>query len=147
MQPFWFVLALGSAILQLPGNEQGGSAASPERVEFCQLIRKSELYDGKTIILKATYGGGIEGSVVFDEACRKTTSEDNVITLAAFSPTEYRHGTPVDKKFQRLLKKGFNVNLTVRAIFVDGKTRVFGHLNCCRYRIEIQELMDVEAVH
>jgi len=144
MTTIWLALVLASPIFQsVRADEQTAAKVSLKEIGICQLVGSPEIYNGKTIIIRATYGGSIEGSIVFDQACKKTSSEDNVIALATFS-SDYGRGTAIDKKFKMLLKKGFDVRLTAKATFFDGKTRVFGHLNCCRYKIEIQELITVE---
>jgi hypothetical protein len=50
----------------------------------------------------------------------------------------------MDKKLLKLLKKTDRVRVTVVGTFLDGKERVFGHMNCCRYKIEVQKLLDIQ---
>jgi hypothetical protein len=125
-------------------KEPESSAASPEKASFCELVTHPENYDGKTITFTATYGSGMEGSIFFDDTCKRTKPDDDVTTLATFTRTNYKFGSPLDKKLLKLLKKTDRVQVTVVGIFLDGKERVFGHMNCCRYKIEVQQLLDVQ---
>jgi hypothetical protein len=139
---FWLVAMATAA----PHQDQQITEAKSTKVYFCELIRHPELYDGKTVIFSAIYGGSIEGAVFVDEGCGKKTAEDDVIALATFSSTNYKRIPSLDKKFNKLIKRTGSVQLTVVGLFTDGKKRVFGHLNCCRYKIEIQELIAVEQL-
>lgn len=145
MRIIWFAVSM--ILAMPPAFEQNGpepNTASPEKASFCELVRHPEKYDGKTITSTATYGSGMEGSIFFDDTCKGMAATDDVIALATFSRTNYKFGTPMDKKLLKLLKKTDRVQVTVVGIFFDGKERVFGHMNCCRYKIEVQQLLDVQ---
>jgi hypothetical protein len=137
------ILAIPSAFAQ---NGPEPNSISPEKANFCEIVRHPEKYDGKMITFTALYGTGMEGAVFFDETCKRPKPNDDVITLATFSRKNYNFKSPLDKKLLKLLKKTDRVQVTVVGIFIDGKDRVFGHMNCCRYKIEVQQLLDVQPV-
>ena len=138
-----FLLITMAGPLSSTQNPEPGSS-SPQKVSFCEAIRHPQEYDGKTVILTATYAESLELALFVDETCKKTNPEDDVVALATFSRANYKHGTPIDKKFSKFLNKSDSVRVTVVGLFIDGKKRIFGHLNCCRYKIEVQELLTVE---
>jgi hypothetical protein len=114
------------------------------KVAFCELVRHPELYDNKLVEFSAIYASGPE-LAIFENDCAKTNSQGDVIAEASFNPTTYKHGSPIDKRARKLLRKGA---VRVRAIgmFTDFKAHDIDISPCCRYKIEVQQLLDVEKV-
>jgi len=118
-------------------------AQGAEIVGYCELIKHPDRYNGKTVTVKATYGSGMEFSVFFDDECGKSTPNEDVIALATFSENA-RSNSLLYKKLRKVLKKSDEAQMTVVAKFTDGKSRVFGHQMCCRFCLEVLEILAVE---
>jgi hypothetical protein len=116
-----------------------------EKAGFCHLVRNPDQYDGKLVTVTAMIAAGPEGSIFHDNACEASPSEPDLFAVVAFSQENYKFGSPIDKRLRTLLKKS-PARVTVVGRFVDGKDQPFGHLNCCRYKLEVQELLVVERV-
>jgi len=122
---------------------QAHASTELDIADFCQMVKTPEAYDGKTIAFPVIYATSEEGSIVFGEHCKKSNPEEDIIAQSTFSAT-YKHDSPLDKKLERVLRKRGRAKITLLAKFIDGKTRVFGHMNCCRYKVEIQQILDVQ---
>jgi len=139
------LLLVNAQLTQLHENAQA-KAPIPEKISLCELVRHPSNYNGKTLVFTATYAAGPEGSLFLDDACKKSSPEEDVIALATSNMTTYKLNSPLNKKLQQLTKKRIRVQMTAVGLFIDGKTRVFGHMNCCRFKIEVQQLLAVEAL-
>ena len=140
-------------IIALTGHAKTNRATIsevPPTVSFCDLMRHPDNYDGKIVVVSATLGNNHEYSYFFDDTCKASSSQDEVYALSTFNKGTYKFGSPLDRKLDKLLgnKDG---KLQVRrawvkvvAIFTDGKSSAFGHMNCCRYKLEVQQLVAVD---
>jgi hypothetical protein len=117
---------------------------TPPKVAFCELVRHPELYDNKLVEFSAIYASNFE-LAIFENDCAKTNSEDDVIAQAYFGEAIYKHKSPIDKRAYKLMRKGL---VRVRAIgmFTDFNAHGISLIPCCRYKIEVQQLLDVERV-
>jgi hypothetical protein len=123
------------------------SVASPHneaKLTFCELVKHPSEYDGKVVVVTAWIGFGPEGSIYFDDSCKSQT--EDTIAQATYVGDDLKPGTPLYKKLRKILKNKNKAEETVVARFVDGKARVFGHQNCCRYKLEVQKILTVDGV-
>ncbi|HEY2823599.1 MAG TPA: hypothetical protein VGJ06_21315 [Candidatus Acidoferrum sp.] len=123
---FVFVLALATFC---------NSSYSQESVSFCDLLRNPEKYDGKEVIVRATWRYGFEWSQFYCIDCLPKQT-----TWLEISPD-------LDEKSSRVLRrrpKSGIVNITVQGIFQSGGH--FGHLNGYQNRFIAREVKDVVVV-
>lgn len=129
-------IGLSVFIVLLLGVSAAQSELAPKTLSLCDLTRDPSSYDGKLVNVKAILASGPEGGIAFDDHC-------SVYALPAFSKTQYRFGSPLDKRLVSILRKHREAEVSVIAVFIDGKARIFGNQNCCRYKLEIQRLLTV----
>ncbi len=136
------ILALvGSAAAQTATHKSGHAAGSQEaKVSLCDLIAHPSDYAGKPVTVRATVANGIEFSIFTDHSCQPAPDKTKLV-LAKF-PNEQLQ-SPIGKKLTKLLKKKQQADVTVIGVF-DDPGRFIGHQACCRYKLEVQQLLDVE---
>jgi len=139
------ILFFGGTLSGLPQVSPRTPGHGPGEIGLCELIRSPEVYDGKVVTVSAALGSGPEGSILYGETCNSTISKPDVIANVVFSK-EYDFGTTLHKKLRTLSKKSGEAQVTVVGLFLDGKSRTFGHMSCCRYQIEIRRLLEVDRV-
>jgi hypothetical protein len=100
---------------------------------FCDLLRNPEKYNGKEVIVRATYRYGFEWSQLYCLDCLDQGKAWLDMTVS-FEDTSAR-------SLKRMPKYAGIVNLTVQGVFVTGGT--YGHLNGYRYKIEPYKISDV----
>ncbi len=104
-------------------------------VEYCDLIKNPEIFDGKEVTVRATYRYGFEWSEIFCIECRdfgKTWLEIGYIT----------------KKSERVLKKLPKDDGTVNAVFTgtfESSKGPFGD-GGYRFRFLLKSISDVDLV-
>jgi len=105
------------------------------RVNFCDLIRNPEAYDGKTITVRATYRYGFEWSELYCLECL----DKGKAWLELPSTLD-----DASTKQLKLTPKGAGiVNLTVTATFESGGH--FGHMGY-RYKFVASQIADVAVL-
>ena len=122
------ILLLAQPSLVLTCSLQSTSSVSAE-LTLCELMRHSDQYDGKVVTVGTTLGSSMEGSIFFNDTCKSSISEPDVISNVTFNE-EFNFETPLYKKLRKLLKKSGETQVTVVGLFVDGKGREFGHMAC-----------------
>jgi hypothetical protein len=113
------------------------------------LIKHPAQYDGKVVTTTVQEACSFEGCIYFDPSCGKSKSDDdNMIAVPADAGGDFGPGNPMYDKAKKILKKNktAKIQYTVVALFSDGKARVFGHQNCCRFKLEVQHIIDVREV-
>jgi hypothetical protein len=141
----WLLFLIGGH----PEFAQSGFAPRRQEVEkptLCDLVRHPDQYGGKIVTVSTMLSSSKEGSILYDDACKASPSETDVIADLVFSKGNYSFGSTLDKKLHALLKKEGQARVSIVALFVDARERTFGHLNCCRYRLEVQQLLAVDRV-
>lgn len=113
----------------------GGIVPQPP-VAFCDLVRNPEKYNGKEVIVRATYRYGFEWSQLY---CLDCLDQDK-----AWLEMPVDSDNTTDRSLKKLPKGAGIVNLTVQGVFVSGGT--FGHLNAYRYKIEAYKIKDVAVL-
>jgi hypothetical protein len=111
------------------------SSYSQESISFCDLLRNPEKYDGKEVIVRATWRYGFEWSQFYCLDC------------SLKQPTWLEISSDLDEKSSQVLRrrpKAGIVNITVQGIFQSGGH--FGHLNGYQNRFVAQRVSDVAVV-
>jgi hypothetical protein len=147
-----FAIRLTLSVLLLVGvipwraqRNPGTPGREPDKTGLCDLIRNPDRYDGRVVTVSTTLGSGPEGSIFFDDSCKSSVSQPDVIANVAYSK-EYNFETKLDKKLRTLLKKSGHAQVTVVGRFIDWKVRGLGSDSCCRYQIEVQQLLAGDPV-
>jgi lipocalin len=118
-----------------------------DTVTYCELIEKPDRYYGKAVRVTATYSVGTHDAIFFDDACHKQQDRPNSLTVAKFvEDSDEAHIRNFEMLSKALKKyKTQQVQLTVIAVFGDEYSPVI-HAGCCRYRLEVKQLLAVERV-
>jgi hypothetical protein len=105
-------------------------------VRFCDLLRNPDEYNGKTVVVRATYRYGFEWQELFCLGC--LDKGEAWLEL----PSD------LDDASVKALKRGPKgagiVNLTVQGIFLSGA--YFWHLGTYRFKFVVQRVSDVVIV-
>ncbi len=122
-------LILGLVLAQAAGT----SETRVVRTEFCELLKRAELYDGKEVTFRTTWKYGFEWSYVYCVTCR-----DNGKVWLDFSDD-------MDDASQRAIntaqKDAGIVNLSVTGVFKTGGS--YGHLGGFRHKFIVRKAWDV----
>lgn len=109
----------------------------------CELVANADKYAGKPIKVRAILASGMEFTVLRDDTCQPAPGSGKQV-LATFSEG-YNSESPVAKKLTKLLKTKRQAQVTVVGEF-DDPGHAIGHQNCCRYKLEVQQILAVDAV-
>lgn len=146
---------LAVLLLVLAGSQsaraQGGAAATTREIQavnFCDLMQHPAQYDGKTVKVTATYAHGLELAILFDDACKQSKAEPDVIASAKF--TRSSGSSQALKKLNKFLAK-YKVReaqMTIIAAFTDNYSpkQEPAPLTGPRYTLEVKQLLAVERV-
>jgi hypothetical protein len=124
------------------------AAQGIEAVSFCDLIRRSDEYNGKTVRVAGTYGHGPEGSSFVDHACDKFQSESRMAEADATFNGNDEGAVQAYKKVAKFLKKHrtTQAQVTVIAVFSD-----LEHpdvlLGYSRYKLDVKQVLSVERMN
>jgi hypothetical protein len=134
---------INSAVAQTATNEASHATSSQEvKVTLCDLMAHPGDYAGKPVTVKATLARGMEFSIFTDEACQPVPDKAKLI-LAKLNSNQFE--SPIGKKLSKLLKQKQRAEVTVVGVFTD-PGRFIGHQNCCRYALEVQQLLSVQEL-
>lgn len=124
--------------------QEGTRAASAQSTEIslCDLIAHPNNYAGRPVTVRATLESGMERSVFVDDSCNPAPNNDKLV-LATLVSTLFQ--SPTGKKLSKLLKKKGQADVTVVGVFND-PGGLIGHQLCCRYELEVQQLLTVQEV-
>ena len=105
-------------------------AFSQNTVGLCELLRNPKAYNGKEVVVRATYQYGFEWSYLYCLDCLEKGKtwlqiDDDLDNASA-------------KSLRRLPKGSGIVTLTVQGVFVTGST--YGHLNSYRYQLVAKKI-------
>jgi hypothetical protein len=118
-------------------------------VTLCDLVARPNEYAGRVVRLKATLASDMEELEIFrDDSCRPAPAEmegTHPIVQATFNESQYQFKSSIDKKLTKLLKKKKQARVIVVGVFTD-PGHYFGHQLCCRYRLDVLELLSVEEM-
>jgi hypothetical protein len=139
--PIAIFALLSSAVAQTAMHEAQHAAGSQEAtVSLCELIAHPSAYAGKPVTVKATLASGMEFSIFTDDSCQPAPDKTKLI-LAKFSSNQFE--SPMGKKLSKLLKEKQRAEVTMVGVFTD-PGRFVGHQACCRYKLEVRQLLAVE---
>jgi hypothetical protein len=140
-RPVWSVLVLLAISWCASGQEttktssQSPEVTIPTTVSFCQLVSKPELYNGKELVIQASYTHGYEWSVLHSPDC----SDKGMVWLDL---SRVRNNAAV--KSLGPLTKPETVNLEVQGTFMSGGH--YGHRNQYPHQIVAHKVSAVEVV-
>jgi hypothetical protein len=127
----------------VPNQLIEGSAAAESRVRsVCELLAHAKNYSGQTVTLDATLAANEEFSAFTTDACKPRPTE---LIQPSFSESHYDSNSQISKKLNKILRKKHQARVTVVGVFID-PGHFFGHQSCCRYRLDVLELVSVEQV-
>jgi hypothetical protein len=115
-------------------------------VTVCDLMANPSKHVGQTVMLNATLAATEEFSVFYDGSCqpRPVVVEGKHPTVQpSFDRGRYHFNSPLDKKLTKILRKKHQARVTVVGVFID-PGHYFGHQLCCRYQLDIIDLVSVE---
>lgn len=107
---------------------------------LCELVANANKYAGKPIKVRVVLASGMEFIVLRDDTCQPVPASGQQV-LATFSDG-YDPESPLAKKLTKLLKTKQQAQVTVVGEF-DDPGHSIGHQNCCRYKLEVQQILTV----
>lgn len=123
-------------------------AVAQDVMSLCTISEAPKSYAGKTVTVKAVLHTNEEYWIVNDDSCPENLnpiSGRHDLIEATINNEQYDSKSPTHKKRVKRLKKTREVQIVVIAKFID--PGVYGGSgDCCRYRLEIQNLISVEEV-
>jgi len=147
------VLVLALLILAEPllAGAQGGQSIENQPIQmvnFCDLTKHPNQYDGKTVEVTATYASDLESAIFFDDNCKKSESQPDVIARATFLGNRDEV-----KRSMRQLRKVFNkrfvaphvATVTMIAIFRDSYPPP-EICSCPRYTLEVRRFIAAQKI-
>jgi hypothetical protein len=133
-----FLLLLSDGVANQAKTETNSAG---NMVTLCDLTSDPSKYDGKTVNVSTVLGTGPEGGVAFDDSCKQKS-----YAFLSFNESN-KSESRLDKRLSSIFKRGGEAKVTAVALFIDGKARMFGHQDCCRYKLEIQRLLTVNTAN
>lgn len=144
----FLVLALVGGSLARAQTPVRVTAQEMQTVDFCNLVRHSEQYDGKTVKVTATYIPSFHTALFVDDACKKSRPYEEVTANARFANGE--SGTAAFKKLDRFLRKYRigSARVTMIAIFRDPllSGTFEGCSGCSEYILEVEQILTMERI-
>ncbi len=107
-------------------------------MNFCDLLRNAERFNGKEVTVRATYRYGYEWSQLY---CLKCADEGKV-WLELPSALDYDNDS--QKALRKMPKGSGIVDVTVRGVFTSGAT--YGHGNMYRSQLRAMKITDVFVI-
>jgi hypothetical protein len=109
---------------------------------LCRLIEGAADFDGKALTVSARLLANLEEQLLFDDKCgpQPPTGDGRVEVNFA---QRYDVRSPLNRRLEQLLSKKSNVQVVMRGKFEDPGHHV-GHLNCCRYRFVVEQLVSID---
>jgi hypothetical protein len=130
-------------------SKAADTALGIETVDFCDLMRHPDHYDGKTVKVTATYADGLETAIFFDDACKESEAEPYVIAAATF-PEKNSGSSQAFKKLTKFLHKYkvAEARMTIIAAFTDeySPKQELARLSGPRYTLEVKQCLTVRTV-
>jgi hypothetical protein len=113
-------------------SQQSQHEKIPIEASFCQLVARPGLYNGKEVVVQATYNGGNEWSVLSSPGC----SSDRDLVWLECSNERVREEVKLG-----LSRESVTFDLRVRGIFMSGGK--YGHRGRYSYKIIANEVSKV----
>jgi septal ring-binding cell division protein DamX len=146
----FLIAAVVTATLSIGGGHTQAATQGKGSVVLavCELLANAKSYAGQTVTLNATLAANEEFSAFTYDSCQPTPSEvdgKHPLIQPSFNEARYAFNAPVNKKLNKILKRKNEARVTVVGVFLD-PGHYFGHQLCCRYRLDVLELVSVEQV-
>ncbi len=123
-------VVLGFLLAQVASDSQ----TPIERVEFCELLKNPDRYNGKEVTVRASHRYGFEWTYLYCLGCKN----DGHIWFDVSGDID----TESEKTLQAAHRKGAGiVNLTVTGVFKTGGS--YGHLGGYRHMFVVRKAWDV----
>jgi hypothetical protein len=144
--------ALGLALSILAGLQLAAAQSRDltekeqiQTVNFCDLTKYPDRYDGKTVQVSATYVSDLEGAIFFDDTCKKSESQPDVIAKPKFigsSDEVKRSLNQLKKVFDKRFVAPHLARVTMIAVFRVRDASIIS--SDPRYTLEVKRFIDVE---
>ena len=109
---------------------------SETQVNFCDLVKNPQLYNGKEVTVRATYKYGFEWQFLYCLSCLDGGK-------AWLEIADDLDDASV-KALKRAPKGAGTINLTVQGVFLSGRT--YGHLNGYRYQLVAKRVSNIAVL-
>jgi hypothetical protein len=119
-----------------------------ETVNFCDVIRHPDQYNGKTVKVVATYASGLEGAILFDDACGTSSKHGGETTANAKFTGNDRETVQAFKTLAKFLKKNRIgiAQVTMIAVFTELPSVVIAGPGS-HYSLNVRQLLDVQKLN
>jgi hypothetical protein len=147
---------IGMVFLILTGAQlavaQNGSSAQRREVRvanFCDMTKRPDRYDGKTVQVRATYASNSEKAIFFDDGCKRSESQPDVLASAKFIGSREeveRSLNQIEKALNNKFGATHVASVTMVAVFRDNYSTKNSSvcLNCPRYVLEVKRVLAAE---
>jgi hypothetical protein len=112
-------------------------------VNFCDLMRHPDQYEGKTVKVAATYVADLEQAMFCDGGCKKSESLPEVMANAKFAQNAGGY-----EKLSNILRKNKLVprlaRVSIVAVFIDEYAGNHVTAGRSRYTLEVTEVLTAE---
>lgn len=142
------LLVLAGSLPAKAQNQASTSQQESQAVDFCNLVRHPERYDGKKVKVTATYFSDLEGAIFFDDACPKSQPYEDMTANVKFAKGE--EGAAAFKKLKRFLIKHrvhvarVTTVATFSYPFLSGK--IDQCAGCSSYTLEVSQILALERI-
>lgn len=133
--------AIVGTCVPLLGQPQSDQKLPLHSLTLCRLIEGAADYDGKTVVVSARLLANIEEQLLFDDECGPQPPTGDGLVAVNFAQ-RYNVHSRLNRRLERLLSQTNKVHVVMRGKFEDPGHHV-GHLNCCRYRFVVEELVAI----
>jgi hypothetical protein len=120
-----------------------------QTVEFCNLVRHPDQYDGKRVKVTATYVGHFHGASFYDDACKKSQSDPEVMANAKFKGDDVESMQAFNKLSKFLDKYRIDTaRITMIAVFTDIKSTnmIIVCVGCYRFTLQVKQILAMERI-
>jgi hypothetical protein len=142
---FLFLVLAGSPLAR--AQDRDSTAQETETVNFCDLTKYPDRYDGKTVRVSATYVSDLESAIFFDDSCKKSESQPDVIAKAKLigSDDEVKRSlNQLKKVFDKRFVAPHLARVTMIAVFRVRDASILS--SDPRYTLEVKRFLDVQKV-
>lgn len=117
------------------------AAEEPFRVVPSLLVQDFHRYDGKRIVIEGDVSSGPEMTVMYLGGAPDGNDPNGMLILT--SENVSRRPSPIEKRFNAMLKKKGRVHATIEGYFNGSADRQWGHQLCCRFKLRVEKVIFV----